>query len=108
MWLLLTLTGLSAIALIVGIIWILVTHGQTHRRSGPEVGEEVMTTALTDTPLFFKGKAVAIEREASIGLDDIKTAIKTGQWHIILALLLILSGLVGMCLCGGLSLLSVI
>jgi hypothetical protein len=108
LWLFLGFTTiLSLIFFIIGVTWILVTRGTTHRRSGEEVGQEVMSTQM-DEVVFFKGKAAAVEREASIGLDDIKTAIKTRQWGFIVALLMMILGLSGMCLCGGLSLLSVL
>ena len=38
----LALTILSLIVLIVGFIWLLVSRGRTTRRSGPEVGAEIM------------------------------------------------------------------
>jgi hypothetical protein len=38
----LVLTGLSAIAMITGFAWMLATSGRTRRRSGPEVGAEIM------------------------------------------------------------------
>jgi hypothetical protein len=51
---------------------------------------------------------VAVEREASIGLDDIKSAIKTKDWGTILAILMLIGGFMGLCLCGGLSILLMI
>ena len=39
----LALTILSLIVLIVGFIWLLASRGQTTRRSGPDVGAEIMT-----------------------------------------------------------------
>ena len=108
LWLPVCLAGLSLIIFLVGVVWILVTRGQTNRRSGPDAGKEIMIDdddeALVQYSTF-KGKAVYVEREASIGLDDIKTAIKTGQWSTILALLMITGGFLGLFLCGGLSIL---
>jgi hypothetical protein len=49
-----------------------------------------------------------MEREASIGLDDIKSAIKTKDWGTILTILMLIGGFIGLCLCGGLSILLVI
>ncbi len=48
MWLLLTLTGLSIIVFLIGVTWILVSRGKTHRRSGQQVGKEIMTDIMTD------------------------------------------------------------
>ena len=108
LWLFLGFTTiLSLILFIIGVTWILVTRGKTHRRSGEEVGKEVMSTQM-DEVVFFKGKAAAVEREASIGLDDIKSAIKAKDWGTILAILLLIGGFLGLCLCGGLSILLVI
>ncbi|MBN1221380.1 MAG: hypothetical protein JXM69_20825 [Anaerolineae bacterium] len=114
LWILLGFVGFSLIIFIIGVIWILVTHGKTYRRSGPEVGKEIMTDIMTEDTdedegvvLYstFKGKAAAVEREASIGWDDIKAALKARDWPILLALLMIVGGFLGLCLCGGLSLL---
>jgi hypothetical protein len=79
--------------------------------TGPEAGKEIMIDDDDEGIVqysTFKGKAVYVEREASIGLSDIKEAIKTGQWSTILAVLMIVGGLVGLCLCGGLSVLSML
>jgi len=42
----LALTGLSVVALIVGTVWTAVVFGQTRRRSGPEVGAEIMAERM--------------------------------------------------------------
>ena len=113
-WILICLTGLSLIIFLIGVTWILVIRGRTYRRSGQEVGKEIMTDIMTDdddgTVLYstFKGKGISVKREASIGLDDIKSAIKAKDWGTILAILLLISGFFGLCLCGGLSIMLVI
>ena len=42
----LALTGLSVVTLIVGTVWTAVVFGQTRRRSGPEVGVEMMAERM--------------------------------------------------------------
>jgi hypothetical protein len=111
-WLFLALTILSLITLIAGMVWILTTSGQTQRRSGEEVGQEVvadmMRDDLTDDEVIlgtsFKGKAVGVKREASFSFADIKAAIKEGQWQAVLPILLALGGMMGLFFFGSLTL----
>lgn len=111
LWVPVCFAGLSLIVLLIGTIWILVTRGQTHRTTGPEAGKEVMIEDDDEAIVqysTFKGKAVYVEREASIGLSDIKEAVRNGDWGTILAILMIVGGFLGLCLCGGLSILTML
>jgi hypothetical protein len=111
-WLFLSLTILSIIILIVGMVWVLMTSGQTQRRSGPEVGEEMVESMLRDgltkdevvLGTKFKGKAVGVKREATFSFADIKAAIKEGQWQPVLPILLALGGMMGLFFFGSLTL----
>ena len=112
-WLFLIFTVLSAIVLLIGCVWTLVLYGRTRRRSGPEVGAEVMAGSMRDglagKPVVqytaFKGKAVAVEREASFSFADIKTMVRQGQWGRVLPVLMAIAGMWGLLFFGSISLL---
>jgi len=105
----LALTGLSVVALIVGTVWTAVVSGQTRRRSGPEVGAEIMAERMARDSeghtrpqyVFFKGKAVAVEREASFSFAEIKQQLMAGQWLDIFPVLLAMGGFLGLFLFGA-------
>jgi hypothetical protein len=110
LWLFICFAGSGLVTFLAGAIWILAKRGQTHKMTGPEAGKEVMVEddeALVQVSTF-KGKAVYVEREASIGLDDIKAAFKAKDWGTILALLMMVGGFLSLCLCGGLSMLMML
>jgi hypothetical protein len=105
------LTVLSLAALVAGMAWALATSGETRRRSGPDVGAEIIADRMEDEHdeattiaqrTAFKGKAVKVEREASFGLADVKHQVAAGQWREALPVLLALGGLVGFLLFGSL------
>jgi hypothetical protein len=106
------LTGLSVVALVAGTAWTLLQQGETRRRSGPEVGAEIVAEQMDDEDeegavvvqrTAFKGKAVQVEREASISLADVKQQIRAGQWRENLPVLLIVGGFAGLLLFGALT-----
>ena len=106
------LTSLSVGALGAGTAWMLLQQGETHRRSGPELGAEIMAEQMDDEDeegavlvqrTAFKGKAVQVEREASISLADVKQQIRAGQWRENLPALLIVSGFAGLLLFGAIT-----
>ena len=111
MIILLFLTILSVIILIVGVVWALIAHGQTSRRSGPAVGAEIMADQMADDSegytvaqqTFFKGKATEVNREASISFADIKHKMRTGQTGEVVPFLLAMAGFVGLFLFGSLT-----
>jgi hypothetical protein len=105
----LALTGLSVVALMVGTIWTALVAGQTRRRSGPEVGAEMMAERMARDStghtkpqyVFFKGKAVAIERKASFSFAEIKQQLMAGQWLDMFPVLLAMGGFLGLFLFGA-------
>lgn len=107
----LILTGLSLVALVAGTAWTLLQQGETRRRSGPDAGAEILADSMDDDEegivigqgTAFKGKAVQVEREASISLADVKQQIRAGQWRESLPVLLVVGGFVGLLLFGALA-----
>ena len=105
----LALTGLSVVALIVGTVWSAMVFGQTRRRSGSEVGAEAMADRMARDSeghtrpqhVFFKGKAVAVDRKASFGFAEIKQQLRAGQWLQMFPILLAVGGFVGLFLFGA-------
>jgi hypothetical protein len=105
----LALTGLSVVTLIVGTVWTAVVFGQTRRRSGPEVGAEMMAERMARDSegqvgpqyVFFKGKAVAAERKASFSFAEIKQQLMAGEWLQMFPVLLAIGGFLGLFLFGA-------
>jgi hypothetical protein len=105
----LALTGLSVVALIVGTVWTAIVAGETRRRSGPEVGAEIMSERMVrhseshtrPQHVFFKGTGVAVEREASFSFAEIKQLLMAGQWLDIFPVLLGMGGFLGLFLFGA-------
>lgn len=96
----LVLTGLSVVALLVGTVWTAVVFGQTRWRSGSEAEAEFMAEQRI---AFFKGKAVAVDREATFTFAEIKQRLKTGQWQPMFPVLLALGGFVGLFFFGAVT-----
>jgi hypothetical protein len=107
----LALTGLSVVTLIVGTVWTAVFFGQTRQCSGPEVGAEMMAERMARDSeghvkpqhVFFKGKAVAVEREASFSFAEIKQQLMAGQWLDMFPVLLAIGGFLGLFLFGSVA-----
>ena len=107
----LALTGLSVVTLIAGTVWTAVVFGQTRRRSGPEVGAEIMAERMARDSeghvgpqyVTFKGKAVAVEREASFSFAEIKQQLMAGQWLHMFPVLLAMGGFLGLFLFGSVA-----
>jgi hypothetical protein len=113
----LALTILSLIVLVVGFIWLLTSRGRTTRRSGPEVGAEIMTGMGDDVdavddeeaiPLVekavFVGTGVKVTRDADVSFGDIKGMMRDRQWLGALPALLVIGGLFGLIVFGVLAL----
>lgn len=107
------LTVISGITLIIGFIWMLTASGKTTRRSGPEVGAEIMGGSAGDDDeagitllekSVFAGKAVAVEREAEVSYTDIKRMVRERRWRAALPPLLAMIGLSGLVVFGALAL----
>ena len=112
-FLLLALTILSLIVLIVGFIWLLTSRGQTTRRSGRDVGAEIMTGMGEDDdddaiPLVeksvFVGTGAQVTRDVDVSFGDIKGMIRDRQWRGALPALLAMVGLFGLIVFGVLAL----
>ena len=111
----LALTILSLVVLIVGFVWLLGSRGQTIRRSGPDVGAEIMTGMGDDgvdddeaIPLVeksvFAGTGAQVRRDAEVSFGDIKGMIRDRQWRGALPALLTIGGLFGLIVFGVLAL----
>jgi hypothetical protein len=85
----LALAVLSLIILIVGFIWLLTSRGQTTRRTGPEVGAEIMTGLGNENdeaiPLVeksvFAGTGTKVTRDAEVSFVEIRQMIRDRQWR---------------------------
>ena len=113
----LALTILSLIVLIVGFIWLLTAQGRTTRRSGRDVGAEIMTgmgdgiDGVEDDeaiPLVgksvFAGTGVQVTRDVDVSFRDIKGMLRDRQWRGALPALLAIGGLFGLIVFGVLAL----
>jgi hypothetical protein len=109
----LALTILSLIVLIVGFIWLLTARGQTTRRSGRDVGAEIMTGMGAEDeeeaiPLIeksvFVGAGAKVTRDVDVSFGDIKGMIRDRQWRAALPVLLAMGGLFGLIVFGVLAL----
>ena len=105
------LTILSILALFAGFVWVLVSKGESSRHSGEAVGAELMREQFEDDEEWsiteksvFRGKAKAVEREASISFSDVKKQVKSGNWRESLPLLLAVGGFLGLLVFGSLAL----
>jgi hypothetical protein len=115
---LLALTILFGLLLIGGFIWIISGSGQTRRRSGPEVGAEIMGQVMAASDeeqgdvnisiaeaSVFKGTGVSVEKEVSVGYDEIKAMVRAGRWRESLPTLLAMAGVAGFLAFGSLTIL---
>jgi hypothetical protein len=109
----LVLTIVSGAVLIVGFAWWLAASGKTTRRSGPDVGAEIMGGQASDDQevgltllekSVFAGKGAAVEREADVSVADLKGMLRQRQWRGALPPLLVIGGLCGLVLFGALAL----
>ena len=109
----LALAILSLIALIVGFVWLLASRGRTTRRSGRDVGAEIMTGMGEDDdddaiPLVeksvFVGTGAQVTRDVDVSFGDIKGLIRDRQWRGALPALLAMVGLFGLIVFGVLAL----
>ena len=111
LWLLIGLTALSLLLLLIGFVWMLIQSGNTVRRSGQEVGREIMAEQMEkddETLLIhetaFRGRATSVRTEASVSFSEIKSQARSGQLREVLPVLLAIVGLLGLLLFGSLVL----
>jgi hypothetical protein len=108
----LLLAILSLIPLIFGAVWTLAGRGQTTRRSGRDVGAEIMNGIGDDgdegKPLveksFFVGRSIQVSRSAEISYVEIKQLVRDRQWREALPFLLAMIGMFGFIVFGVLAL----
>ncbi len=105
------LSVLSFVALFAGAGGLLLSSRQTSWRHGEEVGTEMIAEQMDRDDegavaqrAAFRGKAVAVRTETSVGLGDVKKQIKAGQWRAALPGLLVLAGFIGLLFFGSLAL----
>jgi Flp pilus assembly protein TadB len=112
-YLFVVVAALSLIALVAGVAWWLISAGKTTRRSGRDVGAEVMGSGPSDSEgagatlidkSAFVGTGVTVESVAETSSADIKQALRAGQWRSALPPLLAICGLCGFLLFGALAL----
>jgi hypothetical protein len=108
----LVLAILSLILLVVGTIWLLAGGGQTTRRSGPDVGAELMGgigdendegIPVAETSIFV-GKGIQLSRSVEISYTEIKQLVRDRQWRAALPFLLAMTGMFGLLDFGALAL----
>jgi hypothetical protein len=91
-------------------------RGKTTRRTGAEIGAEIMEEKMDRQALisgksmigrkaFFRGKGWAVDREASFSYAEIKRNLREGNITAVLPALLVMIGLIGFAICGGLVML---
>jgi len=110
----LVLAGLSLILLVVGTVWLLSGRGQTTRRSGRDVGAEIMggigNDDLTEEgiPLVeksaFVGTGVKVTRETEMSYTEVKQLMRERQWRAALPPILAIVGMFGLIVFGVLAL----
>lgn len=105
------LTVISLIALILGFFLFLIGSGKAQRRSGEQVGAQVLSERMEDErdppvaqAASFKGKASRVEGEASVSFVEIKDSIVSGNWRQALPVLLATGGMIGLMIFGSLTL----
>ena len=112
----LALAILCLAATIAGFVLLFTNRGQVERRSGEEVGRELVSEFMEDDEdeavvvaekTFFKGRAASVEAGTSISLGEIKGMLTSGEWRRAVPLLLALGGFLGLFLFGGLAGLAV-
>ena len=111
-WVFLILTIISLIALIAGFIWLLASGGSMERRSGAQVGAEVMdddeeddgfTLSASGEQKAFRGTGSQVSVGASYSFAEIKDHIATGHWKQAAPALLTIGGMFGLFFFGALT-----
>jgi len=104
----------SLIVLIVGFILLMTSRGETTRRSGREVGAEIMgslgeeETEGVSIPVLeksvFVGTGVEVSREVEMSYAEVKQLVRDRRWRAALPPLLVIGGMFGMVIFGVLAL----
>ena len=115
LWVIVALAVVCGVCMIVGFVLMVKHGGRSTRRSGPEVGAELMGAMADDdedagltVPVyeasFFKGKATSVKVEGSVGFDEIKAALAERRWRDAVPGLMAMLGMFGLLLFGSLIL----
>lgn len=110
---------ISVILFLTGLIWTLKLRGKTTRRSGTEVGAELMAEnmarrarldgkASLARKTWFWGKGWAVDWEASYSYAEIKTMWRERAFGALLPVMLAAGGMLGIMLLGGILLLMIL
>ena len=105
--------AVSLAILAVGFIWTLALRGRTTTRTGAEVGVEYLEEEMARRDLragkgslarkaWFWGKGWAMDREAAVSYEELKTMWRRGSYGAVLPMALLLGGLLASILVGGL------
>ena len=104
----------SLIALIVGFILLMTSRGETTRRSGREVGAEIMgslgeeETEGVSIPVLeksvFVGTGVEVSREVEMSYAEVKQLVRDRRWRAAMPPLLVIGGMFGLIVFGVLAL----
>lgn len=107
------LAGISLIVLIAGAVITLIRGGRTQIRSRPDVGAEILGDQvvagddgfIAGQRSVFVGKAVSVERNATISFANVKQHLASGDILALLPALLVIGGFVGLLFFGALAVL---
>jgi len=104
----------SLIVLIVGFILLMTSRGETTRRSGREVGAEIMgslgeeETEGVSIPVLeksvFVGTGVEVSREVEMSYAEVKQLVRDRRWRAAMPPLLVIGGMFGLIVFGVLAL----
>ncbi len=114
----LALAIVGLLLLIVGFVLLMTSRGQTTRRSGRDVGAEIMggmgenyeeedddgVTLAEKEKAVFVGTGVAVTREVEMSYAEVKQLIRDGQWRAALPPLLVIVGMFGFVVFGVVAL----
>jgi hypothetical protein len=107
---------ISLILFAIGMVWLLKLRGKTSRRSGAQVGAELLAEKMARQSLpdgktslarktWFWGKGWAVEREMSFSYAEIKILWRESAFGALLPFMLFAVGMLGVMFLGGLLML---
>ncbi len=104
----------SLIVLIAGFVLLMASRGETTRRSGREVGAEIMGSIGGEEPegvsvpilekSAFVGTGVEVSREVEMSYAEVKQLVRDRQWRAALPPLLVIGGMFGLIVFGVVAL----
>jgi hypothetical protein len=113
----LLLTVFFGLVLVIGFAWGLIVRGKTTKRSGQDVGAEIMADKMDEgmqgpgkKTLFertwFRGKGVEVDRESEYSYSEIKKMLVEGRFLDALPAMMLMAGIVGLTFFLGLTLIT--